>query len=81
MVIPVNIDKGDVIVPPIQLPNGDILPEITAKAEQGYCRIPVQREVNFSERIVVEPIDAVSIEHPPKEKHMLKCPKLLGHHT
>lgn len=69
--IPVSIERGEVILPPIQISDDTFTPECLTLAENGFCEIPNPAEnceVNFCERIEVIPTDVVEIGNPNKIK-------------
>lgn len=65
--IPVTIDEGDVLIPPIKISNDLVIPECISCAHEGICKIPNPfeiTEVNFTERISVTPTEYVHVESP-----------------
>lgn len=68
--IPVNIEKGQVLVPEIQTEEFYI-PSFIAYAENGTCRIPFEEnreiEMNWHEPVEAEPLINVEIEKPGPE--------------
>lgn len=78
--IPVNIDKGQVIIPAINL-HQCFIPESIAYAENGFCNIPFEEEreieVNFSQPINVEPLINIEIENPNFYPKTFDIPKFI----
>lgn len=64
--IPVNIEKGEVIIPEIEI--GDIcIPESIAHANNGMCLVPSEKynvELYCQEPIDVEPLLNIETNHP-----------------
>lgn len=72
LTIPVTIENGDVVIPPISLNRQEITPEIVSCAKNGYCQIPSDKEINFHQRIEVEPFSKFETFSPSKSKTNFK---------
>lgn len=75
--IPVNIESGEVILPPIKLKHDVITPECIVKAHNGICSIPNPLEnekVSFRKRVETVPVNVYQVETP--EIKQQKFPKV-----
>jgi RNase H-like domain found in reverse transcriptase/Reverse transcriptase (RNA-dependent DNA polymerase) len=64
--VPVTIEEGEVLIPPIEFKGQILTPECIAYARNGVCVIPNSfgTEVNFSERIEALPTTVVDLQNP-----------------
>lgn len=67
MKIPVNVERGGVLIPEHNI-NNLCIPESIAYARYGFCEIPFEEDrqidVKFKEQIDVEPLINIKIHKP-----------------
>lgn len=79
LTIPVTIEHGDVLLPEININKELTTPESIVRADNGYCTIPVEGnvDINFTERVPVIPLYETDMLEPPRLKTKVNIAQLM----
>lgn len=80
LIIPVNLESGDAILPSFQINNQVVIPDSLITVKNGFCKIPnplPRHNIKFDQRMRVIPKEHFEITNPPTDNNPFEIPKQL----